>query len=73
MKDDRIRYVTAERRALKDHNVCALVITNAQLAATEMARRIVAALPAVAEIRSERSGPVLLALHTGRIDEIALD
>ena len=35
MKDDRIRYVGVEKRALIDHRVRAAVITNANLAAIE--------------------------------------
>jgi hypothetical protein len=40
MKDDRIRYVGAERQALVETQVCAAVITNAQLSADVMADRI---------------------------------
>ena len=54
MKDDRIRYVSAEKQALITHRVRALVITNANLAATDMASRIIRALPAVAEICQTR-------------------
>lgn len=47
MKDDRIRYVNAERQALLDHEVRAVVLTNASLSAPEMARRILRAVPSL--------------------------
>ena len=73
MKDDRIRYVAAERDALVASGVRALVITNASLSADEMVRRVLRALPGVAEICAERPGPFLFALQENRIEEIALD
>ena len=45
MKDERIRYVDAEKRALLDHRVRAAVITNGNLSAELMAERIIRALP----------------------------
>ena len=72
MKDDRIRYVGVEKRALIDHRVRAAVITNANLAAIEMASRIVRAAPELAEICTGRRGPFLYALHATRIEEINL-
>jgi PIN like domain len=73
MKDDRIRYVGAERRALVESAVRAAVITNANLPAPEMAERIIRALTDLATICGEREGPFLFALQQNRIDEIALD
>lgn len=72
MKDDRIRYVGAEKQALVAHRVRALVITNASLSGEQMAARIIRALPAVAEICETRSGPFLFALQANRIEEIDL-
>ncbi len=80
MKDDRIRYVGAERRAehaprraLVESRVRAAVITNANLPAAEMAERIIRALTDLAAICAERQGPFLFALQQTRIDEISLD
>lgn len=73
MKDDRIRYVGAERRALVESSVRATVITNANLPASEMAERIIRALSDLARICTEREGPFLFALQQNRLDEIALD
>ncbi len=73
MKDDRIRYVEAERRALVENRVLAAVITNASLSAEDMATRIIRALTDLAEICSERQGPFLFALHQRRLEELSLD
>ena len=73
MKDDRIRYVRAERRALVDSRVCAAVITNANLPAPEMVERIIRALTDLAAICEEREGPFLFALQQNRLDEISLE
>jgi hypothetical protein len=73
MKDDRIRYVGAERQALVETQVCAAVITNAQLSADVMADRILRAAPELAVICQERQGPFLFALYENRISEIKLD
>jgi PIN like domain len=70
MKDDRIRYVGAERQALFDFQVMAAVITNANLPADEMAARILRALISLAQICSERDRPFLYALHQSRIEDI---
>lgn len=73
MKDERIRYVEAEKRALVDHRVRAAVITNGNLSAEVMAARIIRALPDLALICADRQGPFLYAMQQNRIDEIALD
>ena len=73
MKDDRIRYVGAERHALVEYRVRAAVITNANLPALEMVERITRALTDLAGICSERGGPFLFALQQNRIDEISLN
>ena len=73
MKDDRIRYVNAERHALIRNGVRAAVITNANLSAMDMVERIIRAIPDLVEVCSERRGPFLFALHQNRIEEIALD
>ena len=73
MKDDRIRYVGAERHALVENRVRAAVITNANLPAPDMAARIIRALSDLAEICDAREGPFLFALQQNRIEEIALD
>jgi len=73
MKDDRIRYVGAERHALVESRVRAAVITNANLSAADMASRIIRALTDLAEISSDREGPFLFALQQNRLDEISLD
>ena len=73
MKDDRIRYVGAERRALVDSRVRAAVITNANLPAPEMVERIIRALTDLAAICEEREGPFLFALQQNRLDEISLE
>jgi hypothetical protein len=72
MKDDRIRYMTIERRALVENRVRAAVITNANLSAEEMARRIIRAVPDLARVSDERPGPFLFALQATRIEEIEL-
>ena len=72
MKDDRIRYMTIERRALVENRVRAAVITNANLSAEEMARRIIRAVPDLARVCGERPGPFLFALQATRIEEIEL-
>ena len=73
MKDDRIRYVGAERTALVESRVRAAVITNANLPAADMAERIIRALTDLAEICGQRKGPFLFALQQNRLDEISLD
>jgi PIN like domain len=73
MKDDRIRYVGAERQALFDFHVMAAVITNANLPAVEMATRIIRALSDLATICNDRDRPFLYALHQNRIEHIPLD
>jgi PIN like domain len=73
MKDDRIRYVGAERQALFDFGVMAAVITNANLPAGEMAARIVRALSDLAQICADRDRPFLYALHQNRIEDILLN
>jgi PIN like domain len=72
MKDDRIRYVPAERAALIDNGVRAFVITNRNLPADLMVQRIVSAIPTIAEICRVRSGPFLYAIQATRVDEIDL-
>jgi PIN like domain len=72
MKDDRIRYLSVERRALVENWVRAAVITNANLSAEEMARRIIRAVPDLSLVCAERSGPFLFALQATRIEEIEL-
>ena len=72
MKDDRIRYVGAEKQALIEHRVRAAVITNAHLPASEMAARIIRALTDLANICAIRSGPFLYALHANRIEIVDL-
>jgi PIN like domain len=57
MKDDRIRYVPAEKAAFVAFEVRAFVITNASLSAQVMANRIVSAMPKIHEICQSRSGP----------------
>ncbi len=73
MKDDRIRYVGAERTALVESRVRAAVITNANLPAADMAERIIRALTDLVEICGQRKGPFLFALQQNRLDEISLD
>ena len=73
MKDDRIRYVGAERHALVMYRVRAAVITNANLPATAMAERIIRALTDLAEICDTREGPFPFALQKNRFNEILLD
>lgn len=74
MKDDRIRYVAAERHALVESRVrAAVTITNANLPALEMMQRIIRALTDLAEISRVREGPFRFALQQNRIDEIPLD
>jgi hypothetical protein len=72
MKDDRIRYVPAEKAAFVTFKVRAFVITNANLSAQVMADRIVSAMPKIHEICQSRSGPFLFALQATRVDEIDL-
>ena len=62
-KDDRIRYVGAERDTLVDSRVQAAAITNANIPATAMAERIIRALNDLALICAEREGPFLFALQ----------
>ena len=73
MKDDRIRYVGAERHAVVESRVRAAVITNANLSAADMVSRIIRALTDLAKISSDREGPFLFALQQNRLDEISLD
>ena len=49
MKDDRIRYVAAEKQALINHRVRAGVLTNANLSADQMTDRIIRAVAQFAE------------------------
>ena len=72
MKDDRIRYVGAERQGLLDFQVMAAVITNANLPAAEMATRIIGALSNLGQICNDRDRPFLYALHQNRIEDIPL-
>ena len=72
MKDDRIRYVGAERQALFDFQVMAAVITNANLTAIDMASRIIRALSDLAQVCVDRDRPFLYALHQNRNKEISL-
>jgi hypothetical protein len=72
MKDDRIRYVPAEKAALIQHGVRAFVITNRNLPAAAMVLRIVGAIPSITEICRARTGPFLYAIQTNRVDEIDL-
>ena len=64
--------MTIERRALVENRVRAAVITNANLSAEEMARRIIRAVPDLARVCGERAGPFLFALQATRIEEIEL-
>jgi PIN like domain len=73
MKDDRIRYVGAERQALFEFGVMAAVITNANLPAVEMAARIIRALTDLAQICGDRDRPFLYALYQNRIEDIPLN
>ena len=72
MKDDRIRYITAERQALQEHQVMAFVLTNANLPAADMAARFVAHVDTMAEICRTRRGPFLFAVHARRVVEVSL-
>ncbi len=72
MKDDRIRYVPAERHALVDYRVRAIVLTNANLSATDMAERIVRSLPAIVDACDRDDGPFLYAVHANRLEAISL-
>ena len=73
MKDDRIRYVGAERQALFDFRVMAAVITNANLSALDMATRIFRALTDLPQLVNDRERPFLYALHQNRIEDIPLN
>ena len=73
MKDDRIRYVGADRCALVDSRVRAAVITTANLPAPEMMERIIRALTDLAAFCEEREGPFLFALQQNRLDEISFE
>ena len=72
MKDDRIRYVPAERQALLKHRVRAVVLTNANLSSLDMAERIIRAVPSLADLCSSDDGPFLCAIHARRIELIPL-
>jgi hypothetical protein len=72
MKDNRIRYVPAEKAALIEHGVRAFVITNQGLPADDMVKRIVSAIPSITEICLSRTGPFLYAIQANRVDEIDL-
>lgn len=72
MKDDRIRFRAAERRALVRAQVRVFCLSNASLGADEMARRILQNLPAIAA-GSSRPGPFLYAVHATRIEQRTLD
>jgi hypothetical protein len=72
MKDNRIRYAGAERRALVEPRVRTSFITNANLPVLEMAQQIIRALTDHAEISRVREDPFLFALQQNRIDETFL-
>lgn len=62
----------AEKAALVEFEVRAFVITNSNLSAEAMARRVISATPKMVEICEARPGPFLFALHANRVDEIRL-
>ncbi len=64
MKDDRIRYVGAERQALFDFHVMAAVITNANLPAVDMAVRIIRALSDLARLPKPPGGFAFIDDHS---------
>jgi len=64
MKDERIRYRPAERRALIDHEVMAFCLTSGNLRAQQMAELYLSSLRAITAA-CRRQGPFLYAVSAG--------
>ena len=72
MKDERIKYRTAERRALIDHGVRAFCLTSGNLNAQAMADCFIRDQHRI-WTEAARTGPALLAVSTHDIREMYLD
>ncbi|GAA2506533.1 hypothetical protein [Winogradskya humida] len=70
-KDRRIRHVTLERDAVREHNVQLFALANANLGFTEMAGAFVAAMPRIHEICAESGeGCIWVVQRDGRVERI---
>lgn len=58
----RIRYLAVEREELIEHRVRAAVITNANLSASAMTKRVLRVIPDLARICADRPVPFLFAI-----------
>ena len=66
-KDDRIRYRTTERTALKKHKVRAVILTAAQLDGHEMAQIFIKALPGIRRlVKNMPAGFIVRLSRSGR-------
>ncbi len=72
MKDTRIRYKPAERDAVVRHAVRCFCLTSQSLPADEMARRFLDNLPAIATVCRTDAGPFIYAVHSHKIERLAL-
>jgi len=73
MKDTRIRYKPAERRAVLRHSVRCFCLTSQSLSSDEMAGRFLDNLDAIVLACKADSGPFIYAVHTNRIERFRLD
>jgi hypothetical protein len=63
MKDDRIRYRSAELEALMTAGVRAFCLTNANLGGQATAERFVAQLPKISQIATSEAGPYIYGVY----------
>ncbi len=71
MKDERIRYRSAERRALVDHDVMAFCLTSGNLRAQQMAELFLSSIEAITAGCRQR-GPFLYAVSAGGLRPLDL-
>ncbi len=72
MKDTRIRYNRAERRAVKTHAVQCFCLSSQSLSALDMASRFLDNLDAITQACA-KPGPFIYALHANRILQLDID
>ena len=71
MKDERIRYRPAERRAVVDHKVMAFCLTSGNLRAQQMAGLFLSSIEAITTA-CRNPGPFLYAVSTGGLRPLDL-
>jgi hypothetical protein len=71
MKDARVRYNTAERETVRQHNVRCFCLSSQTLSGAAMAERFLSNLDAITRACAE-PGPFIYAVHAKRVERLVL-